>query len=204
MFRNQNDTIYYIYRRDHQDERIWLVGNEEKLIQTIAGFWKPYWFENRQPNPQKISDHFNSLLDSFYCCNNPPLYKDFLIFDNFNRIIQPLDYKDISFQYYLHKNYIHLSTYKIKRRRYYLNSFCFRFDPVPDIHKWRGGPRQRMQKTRQILLDYSIPDNKSFRRGSKKIVPSDWDDKIKSRRIKNWKHQNKCRHQWQRGEKDKW
>ncbi len=200
MFNNNTEIIYYMYERNSYGNRIVKLGNKESFIMILASYWIKDYFSEKYDNP---------IFTSFFCSNKEETNDKFYqFFDNYHRIINPIDYKNISFQYFLlgktlRKNVFSSLRYyqryyqKIKRKSYYR----FRYDSVPYIHKWRGGSSQKPQKVKHIL--FALED-KEFSRGSKKDIPIWWDDKFKQRDIKNWKHQSKCRHQWQRGMKDQW
>lgn len=201
MYTINNSTIITVYDR-YTDAYIF-QGNYKEFIIWLSLEWK-----------QDLEEEYsNEILALYYCSkgdliSNP--YRHFLIFDNDERVLNPQDFKEESFWIATHSSLRKRSLWWLKRTNHSFwwlknnKNYIFRKDPVPCVRKWRGGPHQKMPKTKQIFLDYSIPENRPFQRGSKKNVPSWWDDKIKSRNIKNWKHQNKCRHQWQRGEKDRW
>lgn len=196
MFNNNTEIIYYMYERNSSGNRIVKLGNKESFIMILAGYWRQDYFSE---------EYYNPIFTSFFCSNKEETNDKFYqFFDNYNRIINPIEYKNISFQYFLlgktiRRNVFYSLRYyeRIKRE----NHYRFRYDPVPYTYKGRGGPSQKQQKVKHILLAL---EDKEFSRGSKKDIPRWWDDKFKQRDIKNWKHQSKCRHQWQRGVKDQW
>lgn len=201
------ENIYYLYQVNKGTIKI---GNEDALIQYIAGRWQlrpEIWCEVYESGKKY---YYNPLISLSYCENqsyqkNGKIYQ---FFDSKNRIINPINYKEISFLYYKQGKTLYL--YNRVYYKYYLkwytqaNNYKFRYDPVPFVHRFHGS-YQRMQKTKHIFMAHDDPlyGNK-YARGTTRGVPSWWDDKIKKRDIKNWKHQSKCRHQWQRGEKDHW
>ena len=204
MFPINNQTIYTIWDIVNQKKKGTI--KEDELIAYLAGGWKEdlcglsygeykYWDDKK---------YWNIIISR---CN----IGIYTILDNYNRIIQPSDYIDISFFYYKQGKIITLREYNYKTHGKYIASYKirtkqekkikFRYDPIPGTYKWSGGPSQKMQRVRPALLSMQDP---TFKRGSKKQIPTEWDDKFKERYIKNWKHQSKCRHQWQRGKKDQW
>ena len=200
MFKNNIETFFEIW--DGYKQSYIFKGNEKELIKEIAKYWREnYVWPEDMPRLPRVR-FYNSFIENSCCSPKDPGDKRYQIFDNYGRIIQPRDYEQLSF------NYWRYSTGQKLYHRYNWHRnihYTFRRGPVPYIHKWRGGPSQRMQKTKHILLLYDDPFyKKEFSRGSRNMIPQCWDDKFKERDIKNWKHQSKCRHQWQRGEKDHW
>lgn len=205
MFPINNKTVYTVWNLTTGEQQGVLYEDIE-LISYIAGGWQEEDLFNIGYGKYKYwngKKYWNKII----CLCNTESYQ---ILDNYNRIIQPLNYIDISFIYYKqgkviffrkfwrsHGKYIESYKIRIKQEK----KIKFRYDPIPGTHKWSGGPSQRMQRVRPALLSMQDP---TFKRGSKKQIPTEWDDKFKERYIKNWKHQSKCRHQWQRGKKDQW
>ena len=204
------ETIYYVYNA-YKGTTL-TIGNKEDLIKYLAGSWELCQTGNDMTRWRKTS--YNHLIHYSYCEEQSYQKhgKIYQFFDNYGRIVNPKDYVEISFNYYLHGKTLYIFERKINRRsKYfgyfrYLNNYKYRYDPVPYIYKIRrGGPFQRNPKTKHIFMVYDEPFyGRKYARGTDRGVPSWWDDKIKKRDIKNWKHQSKCRHQWQRGEKDHW
>ena len=198
MFKINNESFFEIW--DGCTQSYIFKGNEKELIAKIAGYWRKCY---SCPEENIFSDFkfINDFIEQCACSPKDPGGRRYQIFDNYNRIIQPLDYKDSSFLYWQSLSY----PKGHKRWSKWDNvHYIFRQGPVPHTRKWwRGGSRQRMQKTKHIFLAHDDPIYKDeFARGSTRLIPSWWDDKFKERDIKNWKHQSKCRHQWQRGKKD--
>ena len=204
MFPIKNQITYTIWDIVNQKKKGTI--KEDELIAYLASGWREDlcdlgYGEYKYWNNKK---YWNIIISR---CN----IGIYTILDNYNRVIQPLDYIDISFGYYKQGKIITLREYNYKNLGGYTESYKirikqekkirFRYDPIPGTHKWSGGPSQRMQRVRPALLSMQDP---TFKRGSKKQIPTEWDDKFKERYIKNWKHQSKCRHQWQRGKKDQW
>lgn len=204
MFPINNQTTYTIWDIVNQKKKGTI--KEDELIAYLASGWREDLYnlgygEYKYWNNKK---YWNIIISR---CN----IGIYTILDNYNRVIQPLDYIDISFGYYKQGKIITLMEYNYKILGRYAESYKirikqekkikFRYDPIPGTHKWGGGPSQRMQRVRPALLSMQDP---VFKRGSKNQIPTEWDDKFKKRNIKNWKHQSKCRHQWQRGKKDQW
>lgn len=112
------------------------------------------------------------------------------------------DFEEESFAFYIKnkdENYFRFYIPPIGRHNFKPQS-KYRQEPVPYTSKHRGGSWWRKPRTKHIFLIYDDPEHKEFNRGTKKIVPSYWDDKIR-RPQRSWKEQSKARHQWQRGNK---
>lgn len=83
------------------------------------------------------------------------------------------------------------------RHQYFEHSYEYRKDPVPHIHKFRGGPNWSPPHTRKITRIYKNPEYKQFNRGTLKEIPQWWDDRSRDVQ-RSWKEQSKVRHQWER------
>ena len=86
----------------------------------------------------------------------------------------------------------------LKKKKRFYHSFVYRKTPVPYTRKIRGGCRYGSSpRTKHIFMMYDNPEYKEFNRGSPKVVPKWWDDKIRCYQ-RSWKEQSKCRRQWER------
>lgn len=192
-------------------------GSREELISHIAAMFANKSYEISILNKKELWFHiyFGQYSNSFIekcACSLHEKNRYFYIFDNFDRIINVIDLMEESFNLYqkwretwIFPNYIH-SDYWLKNKKFKKNQhralLCFKYrrEPVPYTRKLRGRKRWRKPRTKHIFLMYDNPEYKEFNRGTKKLVPSCWDDKIRCSQ-KSWKEQSKARHQWQRGNK---
>jgi len=190
--------------------------SDDELINYIAR-WFNYNHVYFYKNDISHQVFHNSFIEKCTCDKNQLLtygkylyLKRFIIYDNYDRIINIHDYKKDAFKLWQYKykknNYNWSDYYFFKRRkinkkyskwrRQFLN-YEYRKDPVPYIHKIRGGGWWSSPHTAQIIRMYKNPEYKKFNRGSIKEVPTWWDDRY--RRVqKSWKEQTKCRHQWEK------
>lgn len=192
MYNIQNESLTFYYWRT-LTQKSYLIGNEKDLIKWIASYFKvPYWGG---------SELFNIILDNFSCKDSDVenQYIDkYIIFDGIYRYINPKNYEREARIFYL--KYLKNSQgdkynyfFKNKSKKEY---GVFRKTPVPGIHKYRGGPKQKPRKIKHIEMMYDNPDFKDYNRGSaKKIAFDDWYDWFPRRKIqKSWKKHRK--HQW--------
>lgn len=153
----------------------------------------------------------NSFIDKCTCIENElmsfPNYRCYMIFDNYDRIINIKDFEQDSWDFF-QKNGEQFIFYneslwerQIKRRRAvkkkFFHTYEYRKDPVPYTRKIRGGSWWSSPHTAGIIRMYKNPEHKRFNRGSWHGVPSWWDDR--SRRVqKSWKEQTKNKYQWEK------
>lgn len=88
------------------------------------------------------------------------------------------------------------SSVRYPPKHYSYYSFRYRIDPVPFVHKVKGGSPYRCPKIFRIKKDRANPEVKEFLRPIK-TLPYWWDDKCECLQ-RSWKKQRKVRHQWQR------
>ncbi len=206
MYKIPQEEYYKLYDSS-VDEFIDYFYSKEELIKFIAK-----WYHVDSFNDDIL---FNSFLNRITCDINQLFdEKRFILYDNYNRIINIHDFEDEALEFY-NKNKSKYNTltwhdYYLRLRRYVKHkhnhsfywkqkiNYEYRKDPVPYIHKIRGGPLWSSPHTAKIMRMYLNPEYKEFNRGSKKEIPQWWDDR--TRRVqKSWKEQSKARHQWQRG-----
>lgn len=153
----------------------------------------------------------NSFINKCTCIENElisfPNYRRYMIFDNYDRIINIKDFEQDSWDFF-QKNgeqFIFYNEFlwkrQIKRRRAtkkkFFHTYEYRKDPVPHTRKIRGGSWWSPPHTAGIIRMYKNPEYKGFNRGSWHGIPSWWDDR--SRRVqKSWKDQTKNKHQWEK------
>lgn len=180
---NESDIIYvYSYRR----QRFIFSGVEKDLIKFLATTWRKSYsiFDEKS--------YYSSFLEDY----NEGYY---IAYDNMYRLYNLNNYKHqsyVMFQQNFHQQVETKNSYCVKNKKY---TGIYRQTPVEGIHKTRGGPSRKKPRTKHIFMMYDNPEYKEFNRGSKKLVPSWWDDSF--RHVdKCWKSQRKARHQWKEKE----
>lgn len=187
--------------------------SEEELIKFIAR-WYHYTYE-WVGDTSRISALCNDFINLF-TCDEKELYqnnKRYILYDNYDRIININDFVSKAFNFYLmlEKNgkassycfdfwwrwkRVHQKThYASSKYLQKANNYRFRKDPVPYTRKMRGGPRQSPPHTAKIMRMYANPEYKDFNRGSPHGIPSWWDDRYREVQ-KSWKEQTKAKRQW--------
>ena len=173
--------VFYLWTI--QDEKWSLIGDEQDLIKFLANGYN-YWSIGSEPE--------NKYFDNFGC-NLNETYKKYQFFNGKDRCINPKDYEAEALKYFKEKIKGETGQYSY----HYVHKYkgTFRREPVEGIHKYRGGSGHRPPKTKHIFAMYDNPEYKDYNRGTKKIIPSWWDDKFRHVEM-NWKSQRKTRHQW--------
>lgn len=199
-----NNVEYYKIYDAKNDEIIKYLYSKDELVNFIAHCYKfTYYDEIDNPFISNCAVVLKEL-------NNPYRY---IIYDNFNRIINIHDLKKDALKYF---NFMKengksfpwnfgdrfLNNINKKRKKYnkyhdYSDNYEYRKDPVPYTHKWRGGPYQRAPRTAKIVRMYKNPEYKKFNRGSVTMIPIWWDDRRRTVQ-RSWKSQSKFRHQWEK------
>lgn len=175
-----NSDIIYVY--SYRQQKIIFQGIEKNLIYFLANTWRKSYsiFEDES----YYSFFFNAYNEG-----------DYIAYDGLYRLYNLNNYKQQSYVIYQQKNKRRDEKkhyYWVKNKKY---KGIYRQTPVEGLKKWRGGPSHRQPHTKHIHAMYDNPEYKEFNRGSKKLVPSWWDDKF--RHVdKCWKSQRKARHQW--------
>ena len=216
MYQVHKSEYYKLYDAKVKDFIRYFYSDNE-LIDYIF-----YYFNYSYVYPYEENDLFyqilnNSFIERCTCDKNQLLtygkYKDLkhlILYDNYNRIINVHNYKEDAFKVwevkYKNNRYSWSDCYFYSKRRLrkkYNNwrkqniNYEYRKDPVPYIHKLRGGSWWSSPHTAQIIRMYKNPEFKGYNRGSIKEIPTWWDDR--NRRVqKSWKKQTKCRHQWEK------
>ena len=205
-----DEIIDYFYSKD---ELIKFIAKYYSINEWIDDGFK-YHKDIYNPFIEKCTCDLNELVELSWGC----YYRRYVIYDNFNRIINIHDFKDDALNLYQKQvkegknNTYSLSTYNLwlwlkrsptRSRKYnFLRRMDFNYeyrkDPVPHTRKIRGGGRWSPPHTAKIKRMYNNPEYKEFNRGSKKEVPDWWDDRTRCVQ-RSWKEQSKARHQWQRG-----
>lgn len=199
--------------------------SDDELIRFIARWFREDSYCDENYNYHKR--YSNSFIEQCTCDVNclfknswDTYYKQYILYDNYDRIINVKDFKDDAFKlfqervknntassYYpdfwwrwrrAHKTYKKHGRGRWEYMRRMRENYRYRIDPVPHTRKWRGGPSQSPPHTAKIMRMYANPDYKYFNRGSTKEIPQWWDDRNR-RTQRSWKEQSKARHQWQRG-----
>ena len=217
MYQIPHEHFYKLYDIT-SDEFIDYFYSDDELIKFIARWFKDEVWIDRQKKKH------NSFIEKCTCDVNDLVeigedlyYKTYILFDNFGRIINIHDFEsdalklyekwkaDGTIEKYIWENIRWRSKYRYKihnlKKYEYLKKreimFEYRKDPVPFVHKWRGGSSHSGPGTARIIRMFANPDYKEFNRGSRHGIPHWWDDR--SRCIqKSWKEQSKARHQWER------
>lgn len=204
--------VYKIWSASKQKFFIKLYG-EQELISFLAKFWKKYYsyYDNYYPKKYEsqfyCQGYYNYFLDNFACSYKDAniIPKEYQIFDNNNKIINPMIYCYESFKYFEKnkKNFSFFDYYyydyspKIRKKKKQIkHNYIYRYDPVPYIHKNHKKKYFSKPQIKHLLILYSDPEYKNYLKGS--AAKGQWNYHY-SKSIKNWKSQSKCQHQWQRG-----
>lgn len=173
---NKGDLVYiYSYRQN----KIIYSGKESSLPYYLSSKWNYLYWDGIA---------YSGFFDDYN-------RGEYIAYDNFDRIYNLNNYKQQSLIIFKQRkkqvaNKKH--SYWVKNKKY---KGIYRKTPVEGIRKWRGGPSHKQPRTKHIYMMYDNPEYQEFNRGSKKLVPSWWDDKF--RHVdKCWKSQRKARHQW--------
>lgn len=163
-------------------------------------------------------DDYNPFLKQCVCSKNElfQLYKKYILYDNFNRIINIHDFEEKAlslYQRWQEEEKTSTSSWSLIKRKWRIKqsvsrkyaflkkmslNYRYRKDPVPHTRKWRGGSFISPPHTAKIIRMYKNPEYKGFNRGSIDEIPQWWDDRKRCVQ-RSWKEQSKARHQWQRG-----
>ena len=212
MYYPNQSEIYKIL--DFRNNSVLFEGSKDELIRMIAmkyrSSFEAYqegYFSNFSKSPYYTyythSIYVNWLIGHSFCGELPSEDKYYQLKDSSGRILNMKDFEEESFAFYI-KNKDKNSFFRFYippiNRRKFKHQSKYRQEPVPYTSKYRGGSWWRKPHTKHIFLMYDNPEYKEFNRGTKKLVPSYWDDKIR-RPQRSWKEQSKARHQWQRGNK---
>lgn len=171
---------FYVW--EIQKERLSLIGNENDFIDYLARGYNWWGGDNARFN--------------FICHQNEYTPDKYYQYFRGEVCINPRDWEKQALSWYKkkYKNQKDRDYYKYwKKNKVYKGSF--RQGPVEGIHKYRGGSGYRPPKTKHIFAMYANPEYKEYNRGTKKIIPKWWDDKIRQVEM-NWKSQRKTKHQW--------
>lgn len=175
--------VFYLY--EIQTETWSLIGNEKELIVFLAkGYYEFYNYCKTELR--------NRYFDNFGC-NQNETDKWYQFFNGTDRCINPKIYEVDARNYFLKK--LKGKSEQFSHRYVHKYKGIFRRTPVEGIRKIRGGSSHKMPKTKRIFAMYANPEYKDFNRGTKKLIPSWWDDKFRHVEM-NWKSQRKTRHQW--------
>jgi len=204
MFKPFKDTSFYLcqYNFNHQRwEWIKKFKNEEELITYLAScFHYKYYFWDAEGKPYKpqlvnsIEHRFNYTgKDTGSDFNHGNYFRDIMIIDADNRIIDPRRYLDNATAKF------HERT-RSKRSCWYvpcLKNHRYRKDPVPYTGCHHGSLGRRVKTWFRSYRQDRIPEYEPYIR-KKARVPNTWDSEPFHHFEKSWKHQTKYRHQWEK------
>lgn len=74
---------------------------------------------------------------------------------------------------------------------------AFRQEPVPHTGRLKNPGRVRTLHTQNERRQCAAPDMAQFTRAKRNHLPTAWDAPF-THWEKSWKHQKKCRHQWEK------
>ena len=220
MYQVPHEEFYKLYDAS-VDKIIDYFYSKDELIKFIArwyrtGEWVDDFFRYHKSVSNSFIEQCTCDVNELFKNNWDQYYRCYILYDNFNRIINVHDFESDALKLYQNweaegkTNTYSWSSFtwrwrrrRSKSRKYEFlrkmdSNYRYRKDPVPHTRKWRGGPSQSPPHTAKIMRMYANPDYKYFNRGSTKEIPQWWDDRYR-RTQKSWKEQSKARHQWQRG-----
>lgn len=215
MYQVPHEEFYKLYDAS-VDDIIDYFYSEEELIAFIAKWYHhDFWLDDSY---NSCHGYKNNFISQCTCDIKELKNKPFILFDNFDRIINIHDFEKDALSLYHsleaeHKNNLYnLSNYLWMRRRKNIrkhknfkykniskerSNYIYRQTPVPYTRKIRGGSHWSGPHTVKLFRMYATPEYKRFNRGSKKEIPSWWDDRTRTVQ-KSWKEQSKVKHQWEK------
>lgn len=203
MFTPVKNLPFYLcqYNFDMQRwEWIKRFENEQELITYLASCLRYCYFyygENEKPSGKTIESTLTHRIN--YSGNDTGTslgsvyFRDIMIIDQNNSIIDPRKYKDQVLRAFLEK----------QNRRYYpnrhrqLKNHKFRSEPVPGTGKRKKGWGRNVKHWFKSYREDRIPEHKAYVR-KKAMVPNTWESEPFHHDERSWKHQTKCRHQWEK------
>jgi hypothetical protein len=201
---NTYDLSDVIYMYDYRNNATSLVGNHEDLIKLIAKGYR---------RSEGLNTAINTILDNNTCIWNDLgklqgmnyETKNYIFYDGYNRVINVNNY-EAEAKEYIKKNmggYIReLSFYDVlfregrwnrRYKRRNVNTYTFRYDPVPFTHCHKGGRYMAAPRVKSWKKLYLDPEYRPYTRGSLDDIPTWWDDKVR-RNERNWKSQRKTQY----------
>lgn len=208
MFTPNCNTRLYFCQYNFQAQRWeWIrrFENENELVAYLASYLRYnyiYWNEDETPSKPIIESTLTHRIN--YSGNDigtslgNVYFRDIMIIDENNRIIDPRKYRDQVLHAFLTK----------QNRKYYpswhhnLENHKFRSEPVPHTGKHTRGWGRNVKHWFKSYREDRIPEYKAYVR-KKAMVPNTWESEPFHHHEKSWKHQTKCRHQWEKHINDK-
>ena len=205
MYQVQNNMQYfYCTWNFHASRWEWTrrFENEKDLIKFIASGWSRLPFTDTRG--------YNTILDTLNYSGSDTYqngwydfvnhvwrhdaryFRDKAILNQYGQVIDARKYKQAALALLHEENA--KRTYRWYRQT---PPYEFRKDPVPFVHKRHYGRYcRRWRNWKHNLLTDSIPEYREYVR-TKAIQPDKWDVEPFEETSKSWKHNTKCRHQWE-------
>lgn len=193
---------YYLFHNN----KCFYLGNKEDMIEYLVAHWRRSYVLDLEKFHKGIFEgayKWENTIFSNYSMSMEDSSK-YVIIDGLHRIINIDNYYEQTFR--LAKKHIEEICKIAREEKDKDNSFTYpenhnkygiyRCTPVPNTRKYRGGPSQKVRKTARIHKLYADPEQKEYNRGSRREVPSWWDDFSFRHPQKSWKEQSKRSHQW--------
>lgn len=202
MFENNKDTTFYLCQYNFDMKRWeWThrFENEEELIAYLASYMKTtygYWDEEGKPHKpiieSSLSERMNYSGKDTGVSMDYIYFRDIMIVDGHNRIINTRIFDEKAKR-----------VYQFKQRRPYawwrntVPAHKFRREPVPHTGSYYGKYGRNVKHWFKSYMQDRIPEHKPYVR-KKAMVPNTWITEPTHHFEKSWKHQTKCRHQWEK------
>ena len=213
MYKISNEYFYKLYDAEYNEITDYFYSDDEIINFIARWFHDDFWGITYNSFLEQCTCDIKDLFKQGDC-----YYRRYMFYDNYNRIINARDFKEKAFDLYkkwkvdgsslkkcywenIHWKYRYKFKIHNKKKYEYLSKrktmFEYRKDPVPFVHKWRGGSSQSGPGTARIIRMFANPDYKEFNRGSRHGIPQWWDDRSRCVQ-RSWKEQSKAKHQWER------
>lgn len=217
-FYNMNQQTFYICEYNFWLQRWeWLrhLSSENELISFLAStmyrlseLGPDGHFHESDPKSQ-YEGRFNYTGKDLTCSFYHPMrhevvqhLRDIMIIDNNDRIIDPRDYEKEALKEFCEPVKIYRQYNNITKKHYrrHHKQYKWRYDPVPGVRHARH-PRIKRWRTvkhwHRSYRDDRIPEHAPYVR-KKAMVPDPWVYEPFEHPEKSWKHNTKCRHQWEK------
>lgn len=195
MYNVENNVTFYYCKWNYKAlrwDKILKFTSEEKLIKFIAAnFVKNYCLSSKLENTLFVSANYSGTDTCSIGLDHVLGFRDILFLDGQEKIVNPRVYEDkVIYEYYLQQ-------YRHNKNSWKNNLiYRYRYDPVPGTGKRRhGGCRKEKNWFHNYKLDY-IPEYEAYVR-YKGRVPNVWDTEPFEGYYKSWKHNTKCKHQYE-------
>lgn len=204
MFETAQTTSFYLCQYNFEKQRWeWIrrFQTEQELIAYLASCFSRTWYY-RDENSMKPSTHIKNRIEHRLNYNgkdigtnpdNTKYFRDIAIIDSENHFINPRLFYDKALQkFHENENKKHSVWWHNTRGHY-----RYRKDPVPYTGIHYGGFGRNVKHWFRSYRQDRTPEHEPYVR-KKAMVPNTWDSEPFHHFEKSWKHQTKCRHQWEK------